>query len=270
MFALDRLGSKSLGPWRYQLTFHSLVAVFGLIFQTVGAAVTIPAALAIHLFWKKPGRALLRDGAGLKAIPCSIAIGFILPSVIMGLPSPEILTAEQKILAISIWQPFPLWVAMIHFVLRRCMSSSNNQRAIRGVYLFALAVAVPFHIAIVGMSVFASVSPGLFNPAFVSELQMGYFLIPPNPLSKTGISDFAEGAFYFIQFDYAISAVAYLVWAAAITDKDDVAGNRTMVGIVKGLIRVLLLGPMAAALLLVWERDEAVLGNAKPSQRKLQ
>jgi len=93
-------------------------------------------------------------------------------------------------------------------------------------------------------------------------------LIPKNPISSddTKAVDIAQGALWFLQWDFWVSASAYLVFAVgAKYTALRISPLRDVFGIMG---RTLLMGPLGAALMLLWDRDEIVLGNAEKEKKK--
>lgn len=200
-------------------------------------------------------------------------MGLIIPTIFMSLPSPKVLPQQIKIYAILFWQAFPLWLSIIQTVVSKTIfGSSRNapktrQRQIKlhgRVYLFAFYIAMAVHIASVAMSVSTNWMVWKSGNTGTNKLQLTYFFVPPNPLSGKQASTVAEGAFWFIQFDYLISSVAYLIWSVALRyGSSQVQQNFGVRQIFDLVVSTLITGPLATALTVVWERDDNIFYDAK-------
>jgi hypothetical protein len=223
----------------------------------------------------------------LTGTPFGTIIGFILPTILMSLPAPNVLSISSKITAILVWQAFPVWVTVYTYIWKATLwpkieyqseadALANQLPLLRYVYKFALAVSVPAHLATVTLSLSAGlICPGMFTPFAQSELNPISVFIPPNPFSDTKAATVAQGAQWFLQYDYAITSVAFIIWALAsryakpvvIANKSN--SNSIGVGTVLELVgKVALLGPYATALTLIWDRDEAVFAGASAISEK--
>lgn len=208
--------------------------------------------------------------------------GFIVPTILMALPQPSVLSVSSKISALLVWQFFPLWSTILtaawstlvwpwlgrrHRDSHTAASDSSGAqqlRLLRTVYRFALAVSVPCHIAAWTLSLGSVVVPGLFAPHARETLRPTRVFVPPNPFDKTlRAASIAQGMHWFIQFDYLITSLAYLV-SAAVTRYAPAAnaGDFGLKGVLDILVRTIVLGPFATALSLLWDRDEAVFQAA--------
>ena len=126
------------------------------------------------------------------------------------------------------------------------------------------------HVATLAVSFAAWLSPGIFNPQVASTLAPLGLLLPPNPLDRiTTVDSFLQGATWFLQWDYTMVSVAYMVWSltlryASMSSQrraDSLALPKLALSV---LLRVTLFGPIGAALSLVWERDEEAWKTSGP------
>lgn len=217
----------------------------------------------------------------LTGIPFGTTIGFIIPTILMSLPAPSILSVSSKITAILVWQAFPLWATVYTYIWSAGLwpkidypseadALANQLSILRHVYKFALALSVPAHLATVTLSLSAGVfCPGIFTTFAQSELNPISAFIPPNPFSDTKAASIAQGSQWFLQYDYEITSVAFILWALASRYAKPVANaNKNESGSIgigaalEVIGKVALLGPYATALNLIWDRDEAVFAGA--------
>ncbi|KAK5946107.1 hypothetical protein PMZ80_000247 [Knufia obscura] len=264
-------------PVSFQILTADSTTVYGLLIQSCGMALTSPAYLLLHLYTSgtitspSPSDLEIPESA-LRALPYSISLGFIAPTIAMSLPSPAYLTHQQKIYAVLIWQLFPLWTQLIQSILQNTVFASTSTstspkrqiKSLRRVYKFALYLSTHCHIAAGSFSAATVLFPGLFSAHAREQLAPLHIFVPPNPfMASTKVSGLAEGAFWFLQFDLLISGVAYWVWGLTVKYSDARTRRQSGLGDILGdlLVRPSLVGHMACALTYVWERDGAVFGG---------
>lgn len=264
--------------------------------QAMGFALIGPAYFAVYLFTSplvtSSSSALITpstlsiDEGMLSGHPFGLIIGFILPTVLMSLPAPAILSTQSKIIAVLVWQFFPLWSTVYTRVWRAALwpaieyASERDALAtqlplLRNVYRFALALSVPAHIATCTLSIASTLVPSLFTSQAVAALSPWTVFVPPNPFDgSVRAASVGEGSRWFLQNDYLITSLGYLVWALAsrysagvqkATTGSSAFGIESLVDVT---LRCVLLGPMAAALTLLWDRDEAVFAAAEAAEEK--
>jgi len=249
-------------------------------------ALTSPAYLLLHLFTagtissSRP-RDLEIPEAALRALPYSIGLGFLAPTILMSLPSPDYLTHQQKIYATLVWQAFPLWTQIIQstlqntvFVLTPSTSSPKRQlQLLRKVYKFALYFAVQVHVATRFFSAATVLFPGLFSQLANEQLAPQHVFLPPNPFNTaTKVINVGQGSLWFLQWDYLISGVAYWIWGLTIKYSGEKVGKSYGTNDILSdlFFRPNVIGHMACALTSVWERDEVVFGEAEDTEKKRQ
>lgn len=263
--------------------------IFGLLIQVSGFAFMGPIYLTLYLFTSPliksstpltPSALSIPEGI-LTGIPFGTTIGFIMPTILMSLPAPSVLSVSSKITAILVWQAFPLWVTVYTYIWSAGLwpkivyrneadALANQMPLLRHVYKFALAISVPAHLATLTLSLSAGVlCPGMFTAFAQSELNPVSAFIPPNPFSDAKSASVAQGSQWFLQYDYAITSAAFVLWALAsryakpvvAADKNE-SSSLGLGTVVEVLGKVALLGPYATALTLIWDRDEAVFAGA--------
>lgn len=250
-----RIGNKGLGV--------SFVGTVGCIFQNISFTVTTPIWLLVHLLTSPvskpfPGAnansVLLIQPWDLRILPFSITISYLLPSLLMGLPSPGVLSPLAHQRWIAIWQAFPLWTVITHYLLRtavqgitqRIRKEDPKTRAptplgaeylnnAKYVYRFILGLCIATHvpvllIAILPSWLFPSFSPLLsrLGRETISSVYVPYF-----PSLSHELSSFGEGVHTFLLWDMYIGATAFVLWAVllyrnATTEKDVVDPNNSL------------------------------------------
>lgn len=262
----------------------SFTTVYGLLIQTTGAALMTPAWTALHLFTSpivsRPSTDILSiPESSLRALPYSITLGFMVPSIAMSLPSPALIPQQTRIYAICIWQAFPLWVQLFQILLQNTIfpatsttTSTKDQhtqqlRLLRRCYIFALSVASTVQIATLTLSFSVLLFPGLFTPIIAQQLHPRNLFIPPNPFRNSKISGIPHGAFWFIQFDCWTTSIAYFIWGLALryAGKESWGYGGSLMDVV---VRPLGLGFMGAGLSFVWERDEMVFAGGDEGEKR--
>ncbi|KAK9320155.1 hypothetical protein V1517DRAFT_348431 [Lipomyces orientalis] len=265
----------------------SFTTVYGILIQTMGFALAGPLYLLIHLSTsptvtsKSSGIAI--DESDLRALPLSVVTGFILPSMLMSLNASSTFNTHGKVVTILLWQFFPVWCAFalwvwkavldsLHMASSYSWSSATPRTHLRLVYIVTLSIAALAYIATMALSISAYLFPGLFAPESSDLIMFGHLFVPASPFSATQAPSVAQGAYWFMQWDFIVSSIAYIIWAFTLRTaaiKQHSGSELSWVGaLLQILLRTILLGPMAAALTFVWERDEIVLSNETSDGQK--
>jgi hypothetical protein len=258
--------------------YHS-ITIYVTLIQLCGIAVSAPIYLALTVFtsptFDNPTPANLVV-SNIDAIPFGLIFGFLAPSLLMALAYPSLISLKTKIWSIILWQASPLYAIYISRGLSalsphksKTTSKARQLIHLRAAYQFALAVAVLLHVGTWTVSLSCVLFPSaLFTPQVAVSLHPLNSLIPPNPISAytAHVADIAQGSHWFLQWDYWISGLAYVVYAASA--KHMVVHKTPLGDVFWTLGRVVLLGPMGAALMLLSERDELVLGKVDEKEGK--
>jgi hypothetical protein len=286
-------GNRAGNRWR----IISFTTLFGVAMQLVGGAVVIPLYFLVHLLTSPTTttsststskQTLAIPPQTQLATPLALLLGLGIPTVLMSLPSPSILSYQQRINAILLWQAFPIWTNALQFVLSYILptpspsfssSSSTTHHhhhlLLRCLYLPPIILSALAHISALTLALTPLLAPSAFSATTAQQWPAAILGLPPNPFAEVKAQSVAEGALWFIQYDYAVCGWAFLLWAAVVAGGRKV-GQRAREGrnsadsgwdgiggwVWKGmevLGKAVVLGPLAAGALLVWERDEAVL-----------
>lgn len=275
--------------------------LWGAIYQTMTVGITTPLWVAVWL-WTSPiaslsattpgptlTAALATDEADLSVLPHSFIWGNILPTVLAAMPSPAIVSYDQKVTYLLIWQFFPILTSVAHFFLstaaRRLRprgktagladgKTDNDPTAalqrrlalahrLRWVYIFVLAVTAAVHTLTVLFVFFPALRPPSLAPAHPAAVDFASVFVPAlTPFSTTAgpVSSIAEGVLTLLQYDAYFGAGAVLYWASrqfwASTEAPSLSS-----------ILSVLAGPAGAALILVWRRDERLLLSNTPKAK---
>ncbi|KIW11669.1 hypothetical protein PV08_10971 [Exophiala spinifera] len=259
---------------------HS-TSIYGVLFQSIGAGVIVPLYVTIYLFTSPlvtPGTpltpsALAVDEGVLSALPVGVLLGYIVPSVAMSLPDPAMISQSAKVLAIVVWQLFPVWTNLITFVVEALLGPSTTRRPsepetlknqlprLKTVYKLAMAVSVPVHIATWTLSLSTVLFPALFTPATVEAFHPLNAIVPPNPLAESKAPSVAQGAVWFLQYDYLITSFVYVFWA--VVGRYGKLGGFGFTSLLDVIGRCAIMGPISTALHLLQERDEIVFAASE-------
>jgi hypothetical protein len=201
------------------------------------------------------------DPRELIALPASVLLGYVLPAVMMALPSPRFSTFVSHQYLIAVWQFFPIWVALIQLLIKRLLptpssiikNTSRNQQyiyAARIVYIFGLLIPAIMQLSTLYLLVKTGpLSLSLFNASTV--------FLPPL-LSDAKVDSFAHGVLHLLQWDMIFACGAALLWASYLYYS--VKTHVSWIGMIAKLVLLIVLfGPGGAALAIVWDRDEFIL-----------
>jgi len=218
--------------------------------QNITLTITAPLWLFVHLLTSPvakpfPGThansVLLVSPLDLKLLPISITLSYLLPSILMAVPSPEYFTPETHQYFLALWQAFPLLTVLIHRILFSITSRLSSYffpadphtrpptpqgtsylHNAKHIYRFVLTLCIVTHLPIFLLSVFpASLLPQLspLDPLASSPLltvlaQTPSSVFIPSLVSPTQkISSLAEGVQAFLQWDIYIASTAFILWA---------------------------------------------------------
>jgi hypothetical protein len=254
----------------------SFTTTYGLLFQGLGIGIVGPIFLALSpLGDRRTCPVLVHKRSDLSAIIPATIGGIIIPTVIMSLHEPTVISLHQQIDLVRLWQFFPLlfrlgqrvWTAGISVWLGEArdvfsIKDIQGQRAAyRRVYMFALGCAAVPHIGTIAVCTTALLLPRSFESNFAKQLHPMNIFVPMLPFSGVEAATVGIGAHWFLQWDMVLMFCTYLVWAyfAAIKVKQRGSGLLSTSLILRLSGWTLLFGPMGAALLAIWERDELVL-----------
>ena len=112
------------------------------------------------------------------------------------------------------------------------------------------------------LTTFAHLFPVLFSRTYLPQLQPAQVFLPVNPFNThTHAKTLADGALWFLQWDFYTGVAATLVWAMTLL-RGSTGGKLSASTILKTALLTLCLGPAGAAVAAVWERDERVFSQA--------
>lgn len=204
----------------------------------------------------------------------SAIVTYLVPSAGLCLPLIRQIPGETKLLAVALWQPFPLYHSAVQGLgkllrgfgggsgARKASTSTSvatYRKAFSRANSFITVLTVGVHVAVVGTMV-ASVTSDLVPPVSARHvLALTSLAEPPmaamqNP--PVSLLDSREIVVSFLRWDVYCTCASLLVWSAY----QLYAIRRGTLGIVfKALFYLLVGGPIFPSLMLLWERDETAL-----------
>ncbi|KAJ5782330.1 hypothetical protein N7457_004104 [Penicillium paradoxum] len=261
-------------------TIAAYPMVFGLIAQLLTFAFGIPLTCGLQLGSSITARRPNADNirvprAVLAILPLTFIIGFMGPTVAMSLPAPSVISLDMRQIAIAIWQPWPAYVSILStagFYLLSPFISENewaSRSSLRWVYAFAFANASLTHLVAWIVSLATVIAPNMFQGHFVESLHPAKVFALHLPWSGLTVDDVGVGLHVFLRWDYTIGTTGVLVWALSLY----VVAHYQLLKTVSWpslLLKVALLtvftSPAAAAVELMWERDELVFAETGSKQ----
>lgn len=255
--------------------------------QNVGYGLIVPLWLYFHLAFSPTintwtaAPLTSSNPLPLLTLPFSTILAFFVPNILMTLPPGHALSSNNstKQFYTALSQFWPILLGVSQIILPIAISAATpginaltehdkkvkSLKYLRRCYAFTLIAATCSHLIAVGIPLVAYFSPGLFNPGYLSQLQLSNMFVPRSPLPPVqGIVSVADGVLNFVQWDLLIGSLAVLVWAVTLRVKAQGRGLGAfewLEGLVKVAALVCVSGPVGAAVTVVWERDELVFGR---------
>lgn len=202
-------------------------------------------------------------------LPVSLVVGYLVPAILMALPSPSLVSNDFQQMAIVAWNVFPILVFLVQTVLNslfailglsvEASSPSQHLGAVRFANTCALIVSTISHIAIVSLSIITLVFPFIVQPEYMRELSPRAVMAPP--IFSTTVSSLGEGVRSFMLWDQIFAygtmlCLAGLQFHQVVSVSGESETYRPIWTAVLVAIGAVLAGPGTACLALNWIRDE--------------
>ncbi|KAL7627074.1 hypothetical protein AAE478_003850 [Parahypoxylon ruwenzoriense] len=292
------------------------VGTVGLVFQNATWTLTVPLWLALHLV-SSPVAALGAEREGrergdaarralfvylwdLALIPLAVTLGYLAPTVTMGLPRVFGHDAATHYTWVAIWQAFPLWTVLILDILHNACyflfgslspldgegkpttPGNGFMTAVADVYKFGLTICAATHAPLLLVSLLPAALRTALSAALPSlapvlaDLTFARTFVPYAPSAAPtvdpasyGPGDLAPLVTHFLQYDLYTGNAALLLWALYLnwTTAGAGAGRRAR-ALRTTALWLLVGGPGAAALALLWERDGVVRDGEGEGEEK--
>ena len=225
------------------------------------------------------------DLPNLLSIPFSIAIGYIIPTILAALPAPTAISIDHKQTFMASWQMFPLWVGLLQlaiprFISKVCLSrdvqkSFSSRKGwlsiLRIVYIFLLTLAATTHIATLTICFASTFLPDLLAPGFGGVFSLSNVFWPRTISASHKMSSIGAGAVLMIQYDEILGSLAVVLWAfflfATAFNKHKKV-DTAFVLIFNCITIPALVGPIGYGVICMWGRDELVFEEKSDESKK--
>ena len=183
------------------------------------------------------------------------------------LPSPEFTSYSLHQYVLAYWQFYPLYIYILQFAFARFFSpnrktataTNHDLSPLRTVYVFTLTFSTVTHIASLSLSLSSVLFPSLFAPGIAAEFHPSHIFLPLSPFAPSKLVTLAHGCLNLLQWDSLFVSVLGL-FLAVMGFRRAYSSNGLVGDIIKVLGLSVVVGPGSAALLILWRRDELVLG----------
>ncbi|KAM0205679.1 hypothetical protein ACHAQD_009947 [Fusarium lateritium] len=259
-------------------TILSWTGTFGIVFQAATITIIAPIYLTLQLLLSPsiPRQAsLLIDPSDLNFLPVSTAISYVLPSIGLCLPLIFDISRENKFIAVALWQPFPLYQTALQQTYRFLVGSGRGKAnskahvdlrrcrdAMRRSYIFITSLTMAVHLGVMAtilaswMNLVSAVS-GHHILALTSLTDPPTLALLNPPVSAM---ESREIVVAFLRWDVYCTCLAMAIWSAYQLASAQRITTLMTIGI-ESACWALLGGPIFPALMLLWERDELVMGE---------
>ncbi|EXJ93081.1 hypothetical protein A1O3_01637 [Capronia epimyces CBS 606.96] len=279
-------GLRAGNQTKFILTATTL---FGLAVAIIGYACVAPLWFALHLLVSPAAvdpqeyRLLVDTPVKLALAPVSILLGFGLPSLLMCLPAPSLISFETKQTWTGIQQGWSIWIGITHLVLTSFATSLDSRataltesdkkaktvKYLRQAYAFAIVSSAGSHLAAFSLSLLAYAFPVLFSSTYLPQLQPDRIFVPVLPFGPHEVKVLADGALWFLQWDILVGVSATLIWGLTLrvaAKQERATLVQILVGAIKIAIASLVLGPCGTAAVALWGRDELVFRRSNAAE----
>lgn len=226
-------------------------------------------------------RLFLIKTVDIASIVISLILSYILPSILAALPTPSVLSYNQKQIVLAIWQMFPVWAELLYqgtsLLLRRILSQdkavtvTDKRNApwmggLRSFYIFLASIAGLTHIATVTLMASSKWFPHLFAIEYKGVFNPSTVFRPVAVSTSIKMPSIVSGTSLLLRYDEIISSLAIVVWAVflftqAMSQKKKF--ETTYVFIFDFITLTALLGPLGYAVICIWARDELIFEDQK-------
>lgn len=257
--------------------------------QKVSFAVTMPIYMATHLITSPTisshkSSDFLFDVSELASIPLSMLIGYIVPAILLGLPSPSVLGFDLKQAFMAIWQVFPIWVGLLQqiipSVMSRCGITSRNLThqedakmrwisTARVVYMVLFFFSGAIHISTMTLMASSEFFPGLFQPEHPFDASRVF--MPISVSASTKMPSIGSGALQLLQYDFFVGSAAFVIWTSALLlnmHRNKTSLWRWLTQAFGFTVLTAVAGPFGYAVACIWTRDELVFARSTDERKE--
>ncbi|KAL8670248.1 MAG: hypothetical protein Q9168_005200 [Polycauliona sp. 1 TL-2023] len=264
----------------------SFIGLWGMGMQLVTFAVVAPVYFAIHLSTSptvssRKWSDLRINSPQLQTIPYSVALGYILPAILLALPAPSVIGYDAKQLFMAVWQVFPLTVGFLQlaapsvrswFIVKVSANEKTDNRTVipmRKIYALMLAIAVVGQVSSWTISISAVFFPRIFTSEMSGLLKPSSVFLPPAVTPAVKMPSIAAASSQLLQYDEIVGSAAMVLWSAALyinaMDRTRRVGWVSLM--MKGAAIGTLAGPLGLAVAAVWARDEMIFARDNESKK---
>ncbi|KAJ5652433.1 hypothetical protein N7507_009859 [Penicillium longicatenatum] len=267
----------TMEAWRNgnRWTIIAVPMVFGVMAQLRTFALWGPLYCGLHLATSitatKPTVENIRIPRIIRlCIPIAYAIGYVIPSILMALPAPSVISTDQKQIFIAVWQAWAISVGCITtlaFYLLGPWTRDDVSTDHRGVYAFAFVYAAVPHLISWTISLATVVAPALFHDRYVQALHPSKVFLLPSPWNSAfPVEDVSIATHHFLRWDCLIGSACMQIWAVTLYVRACRVGGEPINWSVFGaniVLLTILAGPIGSAVALMWERDNIICYGAR-------
>ena len=250
--------------------------------QNLTFGVVIPIYLIIHLSTsptvasKQVTDYLIDVPDALTVLP-AMFIGYIVPAVLMSLPSPSVLSFYRKQVFIAIWQCFPLSVGILQqtfsFIIsvidNRGLNHQDRQRrsiqTMRVVYAILVVCGAINQLSTFQFGATINAFPRLFAPEFQTTWNFRSVFVPNSITPANKVDSIGSGCLLLLQYDELFGDISMCLWAFVMFMQARINTKRSLQivrHIAIGYLVAALAGSLGFVVAAIWARDELIF--AKP------
>ncbi|KAI1412761.1 hypothetical protein F5Y13DRAFT_42312 [Hypoxylon sp. FL1857] len=212
----------------------------------------------------------------VRAVLPALLVGYAVPAIAMGVPSPGIVSNNFQQWAVVTWNVFPLTVMILFKAFAGTGSPSDQRHArdaslhsVRTTYAITLVFSFAMHAAIVSLSIITVLFPAIFDPSYRQYFSPASLFIPPLSIEPT--STVGDGIRSFFLWDQVGGyGVVLLVGLVQLRNAAHVTGQQFnwLSAVVSTALASLIVGPGSTSVLINWWHDELLLGATADSKAK--
>ena len=243
------------------------------MFQAVTITIIAPVYLTLQLllFPSNPRQAhLLVDPADLNFLPVATIISYVLPTIGLCLPLVLDISREAKFIAVALWQPFPLYQSALQSLWRLFTRGESNKghvdlrhtTALNRAYMFITTLTVSVHVIVMGT--IAASWVGLVQPLSEHHILALTSIVDPPTMAlfdpPASAMESREIVVSFLRWDVYCTCLSMIIWSGYQLYAAQRAPSAVAI-VVKATLLALVGGPIFPALMMLWERDDVVMGR---------
>ncbi|KAI1822332.1 hypothetical protein F4861DRAFT_541106 [Xylaria intraflava] len=236
----------------------------------------------------------------LALLPMAVTLTFVVPTIFMSMPRLFDQTAATHYSWVAVWQPFPAWTILalgfLHYACYYALGSlspvdeenkptTNGHGymvAVRGVYEFMIALCSAAHVPAMALTLMPEAGREFLSHAFPyyapvfrklsfakTFIPQPWYDAPTIDVAAYRSGDPAILAQHFLQYDFYVGTGAMLLWAMYVHQR--AVKNPSLVKMLqKTAFWLVIGGPVAAAAVLIWDRDGVTQEGETELKKKME